>query len=424
MNSLTVQFYMLDVTNPDAVEWMKNIIKNETLSKAGSSGFMCDFGEYLPFDAELYSKEDAKSAHNKYPVLWAKLVSEAIEEMNESDDLVFFMRSGYTHSSLYSNNNIFWLGDQLISYDGFDGMKTLIPAALSVGLSGMAWVHSDIGGYNSLFSNSSSGMYFVRDGEILMRWTEFAAFGSSLFRTHVGSSMSSVNAQVYDSEESLKHFRKFSMIYGNLSEYRFELMDIAISSGRPLMCPMIAFYFYDPEVLLLSDPPDQYMFGSEFLVSPTVTSKEIVHDVYIPSFSSWIHLWSGNSIVTQASGLYLQIPSPIGFPVVLFKEDSAHGRALRSFVIENGLSVDYSWDYGSSSNSSSNSNKSNDSLTFELTLSLCITVAIITGIILYRVRYYSLHRNKYEKISTSEILSPLSESDRDRNEEGYSLNYS
>ena len=112
MKSLSIEFCMLDVTNPQAVEWMKNVvIKNETILNAGSSGFMCDFGEYLPFDAQLYSKEAAFSVHNKYPELWAKLVSEAIEEMGATDEVIFFMRSGYTHSSNYSNNNIFWLGN-------------------------------------------------------------------------------------------------------------------------------------------------------------------------------------------------------------------------------------------------------------------------------------------------------------------------
>ncbi len=55
MYSLSIKFAMLDLTNPAAVEWMQNIIIDQSVGEAGSSGWMCDFGEYLPFDAVLYS---------------------------------------------------------------------------------------------------------------------------------------------------------------------------------------------------------------------------------------------------------------------------------------------------------------------------------------------------------------------------------
>lgn len=55
MYSLSIKFAMLDLTNPAAVAWMKDIIINQSVEEAHSSGWMCDFGEYLPFDAVLHS---------------------------------------------------------------------------------------------------------------------------------------------------------------------------------------------------------------------------------------------------------------------------------------------------------------------------------------------------------------------------------
>jgi alpha-glucosidase (family GH31 glycosyl hydrolase) len=55
MYSLSIRFAMLDLTNPAAVAWMQDIIVNQSVDEAGSSGWMCDFGEYLPFDAVLHS---------------------------------------------------------------------------------------------------------------------------------------------------------------------------------------------------------------------------------------------------------------------------------------------------------------------------------------------------------------------------------
>lgn len=53
LHSLSIEFCMLDTTNPAAVTWIKNIIKDQLIAEAQSSGWMCDFGEYLPFDAVL-----------------------------------------------------------------------------------------------------------------------------------------------------------------------------------------------------------------------------------------------------------------------------------------------------------------------------------------------------------------------------------
>ena len=37
---------MFDPTNPDAREWAKDIIKNEMIQNANSSGWMSDFGNF------------------------------------------------------------------------------------------------------------------------------------------------------------------------------------------------------------------------------------------------------------------------------------------------------------------------------------------------------------------------------------------
>jgi alpha-glucosidase len=174
MKSLSIEFCMLDLTNPDAVMWMKNIIITEMLTEAQSSGWMCDFGEYLPFDAQLYSGQPASSYHNQYPQDWAAVNMAAIKEAH-ADDALFFVRSAWLKSP--ASVPVFWLGDQLVSWDGDDGLKSAITGALSAGLTGHAVTHSDIGGYNVVTSYGPS-MYYVRSPELLKRWSEFAAFGS------------------------------------------------------------------------------------------------------------------------------------------------------------------------------------------------------------------------------------------------------
>ncbi|RYG63256.1 hypothetical protein EON64_16275, partial [archaeon] len=83
-NSITIAFATLDLTNPAARTWMKGILVNYTFVEAQSSGFMCDFGEYLPFDAVLSNGQTGNDYHNIYPQAWGELVQEAIAEYTAS----------------------------------------------------------------------------------------------------------------------------------------------------------------------------------------------------------------------------------------------------------------------------------------------------------------------------------------------------
>ena len=91
---LNTDFYfgMVDLTNPKAWDWYKQVLKEQVIA-SGASGWMADFGEGLPYDAVLY-EGDARIVHNQYPVLWAKLNREVVEETEKEP--VFFNRAAYT----------------------------------------------------------------------------------------------------------------------------------------------------------------------------------------------------------------------------------------------------------------------------------------------------------------------------------------
>ena len=108
INSLSIRFAMVDFTNPDAWNWMKSIIKDNLVSEGKAGGWMHDFGEYLPFDAQLYSGVDPLLYHNKYPEDWAAVVKEALDEVG-TDEIVYFMRAGSGVSA--KNTRLYWMGD-------------------------------------------------------------------------------------------------------------------------------------------------------------------------------------------------------------------------------------------------------------------------------------------------------------------------
>src|SRR5215211_6782542 len=230
----------VDLTNPEARAWIKDVIKEELIGN-GASGWMADFGEGLPYDAVLFSGADPKSYHNRYAEEWAEINREAIREAGREDDIVFFNRSGYSRSPEYSA--LFWLGDQLVDWDEHDGIKSAVTGLLSSGLSGYAFEHTDIGGYTAI---DHPLLKYHRSKELLMRWVELAAF-TVVFRTHEGN-RPEVNYQIYSDEETLPHFSRFARVYAAWKPYRMELVKEAAETGLPVVRHPFVHYPHDPEV--------------------------------------------------------------------------------------------------------------------------------------------------------------------------------
>jgi alpha-glucosidase len=89
---------------------------------------MADFGEALPFDAVLANGNDPAAWHNRYPQEWAAVNREAMMEAGREGDVIAFHRSGFTRSP--GQGTLFWLGDQLQTWDGYDGIRTAIVGCL------------------------------------------------------------------------------------------------------------------------------------------------------------------------------------------------------------------------------------------------------------------------------------------------------
>jgi len=307
----------VDLTNPEARDWIKDVIKEELIGN-GASGWMADFGEGLPYDAVLFSGADPKSYHNRYAEEWARVNREAIREAGQGEDIVFFNRSGYTRSPRYST--LFWLGDQLVDWDKHDGIKSAVTGLLSSGLSGYSLEHTDIGGYTAI---DNPLLEYHRSKELLLRWIELGAF-TTVFRTHEGN-IPEVNYQIYSDEETLRHFARFAKVYAAWEPYRMELVKEASETGLPVVRHPFVHYPDDPEVLGLEY---QFMVGPNLMVAPVLDPGANAVSVYLPA-GRWVHLWSGRQYGSPDKGLYEKVRAPIGEPAVFYEEGSNVGRWLR-----------------------------------------------------------------------------------------------
>jgi sulfoquinovosidase len=315
----------LDLTNPNARAWIKGIIKDK-LDLLGASGWMADFGEGLPYDAVLFSGESAASYHNRYAEEWARVNREAIREAGREDDVVFFTRSGYSRSP--GASTLFWLGDQLVSWDRYDGIKTAVTGLLSSGISGYSLNHSDTGGYTVV---SSFIKNYHRSKELLLRWIELSAF-TVVFRTHEGNKPE-VNHQFYSDEETLRHFSRFAKIYKAWKPYRMKLVEEAARIGLPVVRHPFLHYHCDPEV---RDLEYQFMVGSELMVAPVLDPGKKKVQVYLPP-GRWIHLWSGETYGSLDMGVRQTFDAPIGEPAVFYREGSVAGIWFREELQRQGL---------------------------------------------------------------------------------------
>ncbi|MGV1753986.1 alpha-glucosidase [Agrobacterium sp. CG674] len=294
---------VVDFTNEAAAEWFAEEIIGKNMLDYGLSGWMADFGEYLPIDITLSNGIDAKLMHNAWPTLWAEVNARAVASRGKTGDALFFMRAGFT--GVQQHCPLLWGGDQSVDFSRHDGLVTVISGALSSGLLGNAYHHSDIGGYTSLFGN-------VRTPELMMRWAEMAAF-TPVMRTHEGNRPRE-NIQIDQDAEVLSHFARMTRIYRHLAPYLKSLSAQAVERGLPVQRPLFLHYQNDRRTYTIQDA---YLYGADMLVAPVWEASKDTRFVYLPQGDRWVHVWTGECFV---GGTEVQIAAPLGSPPVFYRE--------------------------------------------------------------------------------------------------------
>ena len=320
--------YLVDLTNPAARTWIKEVIKTNMLD-IGLRGWMADFSEALPFDAKLYSGESAAAYHNQYMVDWVKMSQEAVAEAGLEGEVVYFNRAGYNGSQ--GASTLFWLGDQMVTWDAYDGLQAALKGLITGGISGIPLNHSDIGGYTSI---SALTVGFTRELNLLERWTELNTF-SPAFRTHEGN-QPEVNAQFYDSPENYDHFARMAKIFSALGPYRRALSIEASQTGIPIVRHPFFEYPEDESWLSLGDSEQQFMFGTEFMVAPILEKNLEERSVRLPA-GEWVHLFTGERYGDPNAITTYTIAAPVGAPPVFYPVGSTVGNGVRQTLLTEGL---------------------------------------------------------------------------------------
>jgi alpha-glucosidase len=294
---------MIDLTNPEACAWVKAALRRELLG-IGMSGYLADAGEELPADAVLASGENAATAHNRWPLFWAQLGREAISEQGASaSDAVLLARSGALGSAKYVNS--FWLGERLSGFWEEEGLPGVVPAAVSLGLSGGGSSHSEAGG-------SLSFAWARRSPESLCRWIELSAF-SPILRMGDGF-RPETNAQFWSDPLCLASLARMSEVYAALKPYHFAVVSEQSESGLPPIRHPWLHYEADLQAGRLSR---QYLYGRDLMVAPVLVPNAQLTELYLPA-DEWVHLWTSRAF----RGGRVSIESPLGCPAVFYRAAS------------------------------------------------------------------------------------------------------
>jgi len=206
---------------------------------------------------------------------------------------VLLCRSAWAGSQRYGA--AVWSGDVDST---FEALAAQIPAGLNIGVSGIPWWTTDIGG----FRNGDPTTEYFR--ELVVRWFQFATF-CPLFRLHgfrrpetaIGASQTGAANEVWSfGDEAYALIREQLVLREGLRPYVMEQMAAASATGLPPMRPLFLEF---PDEEPAWEVSDEYMFGSDILVAPVTTQGARARDVYLPVGASWVDGWTGEPVAAN-----------------------------------------------------------------------------------------------------------------------------
>ncbi|WP_354668382.1 TIM-barrel domain-containing protein [Colwellia sp. D2M02] len=258
---------LVDVFSNQGQQWFNNIYTD--LYQQGVTGWWGDLGEpeVHPSDT-LHTLSDnsvvnGDAIHNAYGHQWAKMVYNNQLAINPNERPFILMRSGFSGSQRYGM--IPWTGDVSRSWGG---LKPQVELSLQMGILGMAYTHSDLGGF-------AGGESF--DKQLYIRWLQYGVF-QPIYRPHAQDNIAA--EVVFHDKNTQDILRKFIKLRYQLLPYNYSLAYQNSRTGMPLMRPL---FFEDEADISLIDNKHSYLWGDAFLVTPVV-NPDVKHiEVDLPA---------------------------------------------------------------------------------------------------------------------------------------------
>ncbi|ADK80060.1 glycoside hydrolase family 31 protein [Sediminispirochaeta smaragdinae] len=274
-----------DFTREEPRRWWSGHVKQHM--ELGVSGIWNDMNEPADFTGDPYDRsnftlpDSVRSVgddrevpfvqlHNVFGQGMCKATRAGIQSAKPNERPFVLSRAGYAGIQRYA---ALWTGD---NNSWWEHMAMSIPMLTGLGISGVPFVGSDAGGFQS---NAS--------GELFARWLAYAAF-TPFFRGHSNLGTRSHEPWAFGSEVERAAKLAIERRYRFLP-YTYSLFHEAAETGAPIMRPLFWEFPKDPRCRTVSD---QYLFGPSLIVAPILTPGARARSVYLPE-GIWEEVESG-----------------------------------------------------------------------------------------------------------------------------------
>ena len=290
----------LDPTNPETRDYVWEKCK-ESYYDIGIDYFWLDNSEpdltKYDYDNFRYYIGPAMACSNIFPQWYSRVFFDHEMALGGAQP-VNLLRSGWAGSQKYGN--VLWSGDVPSTWES---LRDQLAAGLNIGLAGIAWWNTDIGGF------MEGNVFDPAFKELLARWYEWAVF-QPVMRLHGDREPFTIpalddrdwgggylhtgqdNEMWSYGEEMEKIMRKGYEQRKSLKPYLEKIYREAHENGSPLMRAM--FYEF-PEDARCWELSDQYMFGPDYLVAPVLAPGALSREVYLPA-GRWQDIRTGETL--------------------------------------------------------------------------------------------------------------------------------
>ncbi len=231
--------------------------------------------------------------HNVYALLEARATREGLGAAGVRRPFVL-TRAGSAGIQRYA---AVWTGDAPSSWHS---LRETLPMLLGLGLSGVPFVGSDVGGYSGHATP-----------ELYARWIALGSM-SPFFRGHVTQGVPDQEPWAFGVDVETIARRHVEQRY-RLLPYLYSLFDEARRTGAPILRPMI----YEEQSAAFERVDDQAMLGSSLLIAPVLEESAITRRVTFPA-GRWFEVQSGAMI----EGGEVVVDAPLG-ALPLFAREGA-----------------------------------------------------------------------------------------------------
>ena len=297
-----------DPTNPDARKFVWERIK-ENYYKDGIQIFWLDEAEpeFTGYEYEHYRYFAGADLEvgNMYPKAYAQMAYDGMEEEGQ-ENIVNLLRCAWAGSQRYGA--LVWSGDIDSS---FRALRNQLAAGLNMGLAGIPWWTTDIGGFHG------GNIHDEGFREVLVRWFAWGCFlpvmrlhgfrepfKPALSESGGGKQISGAENEIWSYGDRVYEIcRKYITLRENMRPYVRSLMKAAHEKGTPLIRPL----FYDfPEDEKAWETGDEHMFGPDVLVAPVLYENVRERSVYLPE-GNWRNINDGECL---EGGRTITAPAP------------------------------------------------------------------------------------------------------------------